>query len=137
MNIFQRLEAAHSKENSMEIVSYIGNDEIRFKELMGCFLLEAKDYRVPQRAAHVVSLCFDKNPALIQPYIPKLIQLLENPDLKGSLKRNILRTLQFSEIEENLRGILYSRTFEMLADPKEEIAVRAFSMTVLYNLTQF
>ena len=137
MNISQRLESAHSKENSLEIVSYIGNDKIRFQELMNCFLLGTKDYRVPQRAAHAVSLCFDKNPSLIQPYIPELVQLLENPDLKGSLKRNILRILRFSEIEENLRGTLYSRTFELLADPKEEIAVRAFSMTVLYNITQY
>ncbi len=137
MNIYQQLETSHSKENSLKIVSYIGNDKIRFKELMDCFFLGAKDYRVPQRAAHVVSLSFDKNPGLIYPYIPKLIQSLQKPDLKGALKRNILRVLQFCEIDEPLRGPLYSRSFELLAHPKEEIAIRAFAMTVLYNLTNY
>lgn len=135
MNIYHQLETSHSKENSLKIVSYIGNDPLLFKELMDCFFMGTKDYRVPQRAAHVVSLSFQKNPGLIYPYIPRLIPLLQEQDLKGALKRNILRVLQFCEIEESLRGVLYSRAFELLADPKEEIAIRAFAMTVLYNLS--
>lgn len=137
MSIYHQLETTHSKESSLKIISYIGNDEIRFKELMDCFFMETGDYRVPQRAAHVVSLTFDKNPELIHPYIPELIQYLQKKDLKDALKRNILRVLQFCEIEESLRGILYNRSFEMLENPKEEIAIRAFSITVLFNLTQY
>src|SRR5690606_18730244 len=57
--------------------------------------------------------------------------------LSGALKRNILRILQFSEIDEKFRGNLYSRLFETLADPNEEIAVRAFAITVLYNITDY
>ncbi len=137
MNIFRQLEKTHSKENSLEIISYIGKDEKRFKELMDCFFAGTKDYRVPQRAAHVVSLGFDKHPELIRPYLNQLIEHLCNPDLKGSLKRNILRILQFSEIPEKQRGDVYKRTYELLENPKEEIAVRAFAMTVLYNIAEF
>lgn len=136
MNVFRQLEKEHSKENSLKIISHIGSNPLFFKELMDCFFMETKDYRVPQRAAHTVSLSFDKNPELIGPYIPQLVGLLEKPDLRGAHKRNILRILQFCEVGENLRGILYSRTFELLADPKEEIAVRAFAMTVLCNIAK-
>lgn len=135
MNIFHRLEKEHSKENSLSIVSYIGNDAERFAELMDCFFAETKDYRVPQRAAHTLSLSFDKNPDLILPYREKLIQNLENKNLKSSLKRNILRVLQFIEIEEEWMGGLYEKCFEFLGNPKEEIAVRAFAMVVLYNIS--
>ncbi|SMC88796.1 hypothetical protein [Moheibacter sediminis] len=135
MNIFHQLEKEHSKENSLSIVSYIGNDAERFHELMDCFFAETKDYRVPQRAAYTLSLTFDRRPNLILPYREKLIQNLENPQLKSSLKRNILRVLQFTEIKEEWMGSLYDNCFEFLENPKEEIAIRAFAMVVLYNIS--
>lgn len=137
MNIFQQLEITHSKENSLKIIEYIGNDQQRFGELMDCFFTQTKDYRVPQRTAHVVSLTFDKNPELVLPYLPKLIREFMRKNLKNSLKRNILRILQFCEIDEKDRGIVYDRAFELMINPQEEIAVRAFAMTVLYNISQF
>lgn len=137
MNIFHQLENTHSKENSLKILAYIGTDAKKFDELMDCFFMGTKDYRVPQRAAHVVSLSFDLHPELIEPYVPNLISCLLKKDLKNALKRNILRILQHSAIPEKQRGELYARLYEILIQPEEEIAVRAFSMTVLYNLTQF
>ena len=137
MNIFQALENTHSKENSIKIIDYIGDDPQKFRELMDCFFMQTKDYRVPQRAAHVVSLTFDKRPELVIPYLPKLIQELTRKELRNSLKRNILRILQFYELEEKDRGIVYDRSFELLTNPQEKIAVRAFAMTVLYNISQF
>src|SRR5690606_1369814 len=137
MEIFKQLEENHSKDNSLQIIEYIDGDSGRFAELMDCFFMETKDYRIPQRAAHTVSLAFDKCPELVLPYIPKLINRLLSEKLSGALKRNILRILQFSEIDEKFRGNLYSRLFETLADPNEEIAVRAFAITVLYNITDY
>lgn len=135
MNIFHQLEKEHSKENSLSIVSYIGNNAERFHELMNCFFSETEDYRVPQRAAHALSLTFDKQPDLILPYREKLIQNLTNPELKSSLKRNILRILQCTEIQEDWMGGLYDNCFGFLGNPKEEIAIRAFAMVVLYNIS--
>lgn len=135
MNIFRQLEKEHSKENSLRIVSHIGNDSERFAELMDCFFAETKDYRVPQRAAYTLSLTFDKQPDLILPYREKLIKNLENPKLKSSLKRNILRILQFMVIEEHRMGGLYENCVEFLSNPKEEIAIRAFAMVILYNIS--
>ena len=137
MDIFHQLENTHSKENSLKILAYIGTDKVKFDELMDCFFRGTKDYRVPQRAAHVVSLSFDKHPELIKPYIPKLIQFLLKNELKKGLKRNILRIIQHVELPEKDRGALYEKLCESLIRPEEEIAVRAFSMTVLYKLTQF
>lgn len=136
MNIKSQLEKEHSKENSLRIVSYIGNSPERFYELMECFFRETGDYRVPQRAAHTLSLTFDKQPELILPYREKLIGCLQDPELKSPLKRNILRILQFTEIPEDDMGIVYDRVSGFLMSPKEDIAIRAFAMTVLYNVTE-
>lgn len=137
MNIYKQLESTHSKENSLRIVQYIEKDAVLFAELMDCFFAQTPDYRVPQRAAYTVSLGFQKSPELILPYRKKLIDLLLDKNLKSSLKRNILRILQFTEIEENERGKLYDACSEFLMNPKEEIAIRAFSISVLYQLSQF
>ena len=136
MDIFQSLENSHSKENIASIIAYIGKDKNRFRDLMDCFFMVTKDYRVPQRAAHAVALIFEKNPDLVKPYIPEFIDLILISETKNAIKRNILRILQKAEIEEKFRGNLYSRLFEILACPNEEIAVRAFSITVLYNITE-
>src|SRR5690606_30925323 len=76
-------------------------------------------------------------PELIRPYIDYLIELLDDISLNSALKRNILRILQFSEIPEKHRGNLFKRVYEFLENPKEEIAVRAFSMTVLFKICEF
>jgi hypothetical protein len=136
MNIFDQLEKQHSKENSLNIMNYIGKNKARFKELMECFFAESQDYRVPQRAAHVVSVCYDKHPELILPYIQKLIELLLNPYLKGPHKRNILRILQYGNIPEASMGRVYGKVFDLMLNPKDEIAVRAFAFTVLYSISQ-
>ncbi|HLV23772.1 MAG TPA: hypothetical protein VKY36_03210 [Moheibacter sp.] len=137
MNIYHQLEKSHSKENSLKIITFIGKDANKFSELMNCFFMETQDYRVPQRAAHVVSLIFDKNPELVQPYVPQLIKSLYNPELKNSLKRNILRNLQFSEIPQDEMGKLYDRVFQLVTSPNEDIAIRAFAITILYQITGF
>jgi len=136
MDIQAQLKNSHSKENSLKIVQYIGDNPQLFDELMQCFFMQEEGYRVPQRAAHTVSLVFVKQPKLILPYRQKLIEYLGLPEPNSSLKRNILRVLQFTEIEKEWMGNLYSRCYEFLGNPKEEIAIRAFSMTVLYNISQ-
>lgn len=136
MNIYKQLEIEHSKENSHKIISYVGNDPARFDELMQCFFAGISDYRIPQRAAHVVSLTFDNHPNLIFPYLDKMIDLLMEKELMGPLKRNIVRILQFCEINKKNRARVYNRCMALLENPNEEIAVRAFSMAVLYNISQ-
>lgn len=136
MKIYDQLKKEHSKENSLKIIRFIEENPRKMEELMECFFLIEKDYRVPQRAAHVVSLCFDRHPEWVEPYLPKLIERLLQENVGGPQKRNILRILQFSSIPPQDMGRVYQCVFERMLNPKEEIAVRAFSFTVLYNITQ-
>ncbi len=46
-----------------------------------------------------------------------------------------MRILQFTEVEEHWMGNLYENCFELVANPKEEIAIRAFAMVILYNIS--
>lgn len=132
MNLENELEKAHSKENAQIIAKYVGKSTSRFAALMQLFF--HNEYRVSQRAAHAVSHCVDRYPALLQPYISRMIEHLHK-DPEVAIKRNTVRLLQKQEIPEESQGFLVEKCFEYLTSAKETIAVKAFSMTILHNLT--
>ncbi len=121
------------KEHVSVIVDYIGSDTRQFGKLMDLFF--SKDNRLAQRAAWVMSHCVDKNNNLIPPYITKLIRNLyvSNND---AIKRNTLRILQYIEIPKPLWGEMLEKCFDYLESNNEAIAIRAFAMTVAYNISQ-
>lgn len=131
MNIRQQLLAEHSKANANKIANYIGESKQKLAEIMKCFF--SNQYRVSQRSAMVVSEIFDRNPELIEPYKKKIILQLKKEDLEVAVKRNSIRILQFQEIPEELTATLFDYCLNFLTNAKEPIAVKAFSMTVLYN----
>ena len=116
------------------VVTYVGNNPGRFKELVAVFL--GGPYRVTQRSGWPLSCCVEKHPDLIRPYIRTLIKNLDRPGQHVAVKRNTIRLLQFIDIPKSERGIAAEVCFKFLADNREPIAVRAFSMTVLANLAR-
>lgn len=61
-------------------------------------------------------------------------QLVEKPGVSGSVKRSVVRSLQFILAPKSLQGEVANLCFGYLADPSEEPAIRIFSMSVLQNL---
>ena len=132
MNIREQLLVAHSKENTQKITMYIGTDEKRLDELMQCFF--SNEYRVTQRAAMSVSDCFDLHPQLMQPYVEQMVDNLSDPKIHVAVKRNTVRILQFIDVPEEHTSALFDHCLSFLIDSKEPIAVKAFSMGILYNI---
>lgn len=128
MNITQTLASGHTKQNTLAIVEYIGDDAKRFAELMKIFF--AGEYRLTQRAAWPLSYCAERCPELITPYLPKLLNCLERKDEHVAARRNVVRLLQFIEIPRRHAGKIYSCCIDLLDDPQEPIAVRVFAITV-------
>ncbi|PZF72081.1 hypothetical protein [Taibaiella soli] len=122
----------HSKEQSTLIANYIGSNKRRFEKLIELFLED--EYRVVQRVAWVISLVAEKYPKLIEPYLSLFAERMQEPELPVAVRRNVVRMLQHVPIPESLEGPVMFACFEFLADPKETVAVRCFSMTVLGNL---
>ena len=133
-NLPEELLVEHSKANAVRITDWIGKDAARFKQLMHVFL--TGEYRVVQRAAHVISIVAEQNVQLLQPHLGAMIARMQEADLPVAVKRNVVRVLQHQEIPEALHGPVMNTCFDLLADVKETIAVRAFSITVLANLAK-
>jgi len=134
MDIRAELLQGYSKEGTQRIADYIGADAERLEYVLQLFLND--ENRVVQRASWVLSVCAEKHPELIMPHLEVLVKNLRQPKLHNAVKRNTVRILQDVDIPENLWGEVADICFQYLADPKEAVAVRVFSMTVLLQICQ-
>lgn len=134
MDIHQALLSEHSKRQTTAIVDYIGDDPDRFAELMRLFF--AGDYRLTQRAAWPMNYCAVNHPQLIQPYLPKLLELLQCDNQHDAIKRNLARLLQYVDIPKKLHAQVYSLCVELVDNPQEPIATRVFAMTAAARIAK-
>lgn len=133
MDLKKELLKEHSRRQTNKIVDYIGKSPSRFKSLVTIFL--NGPYRITQRAAWPLACCVRAYPPLIQPHLKSVLAMLNQPDAHDAVKRNILRFLQDIEIPRKFYGTLADRCFTLM-DPKEPIAIRVFSMSVLANIAK-
>ncbi len=129
MNIRAAILEEHSKAQCLKIVAYIGSNQQRFDELAALFLYDT--YRVGQRAAWPLSHCVAAHPGLIKKHLKKIIYNLKKPGIHNAVKRNTVRLLQEIDIPKSLQGEVMITCFAYVADPKETVAVKAFSLSVL------
>jgi hypothetical protein len=134
MNLKEALLQEHSKEQCDKIVQYIGDNKQRFAELMELFF--KGEYRVTQRAAWPMSCCVRNHPGLVQPYFKPLIKNLETTGLHDAIKRNIVRLLQDVPLPEKYHGKVMSICFDFIQSNEIAIAIKAFSLTILQNLSK-
>ncbi len=134
MNLLKSILKEHSRAMTHQIVDYIGSSPARFRELVNLFL--AGPYRVTQRAAWPLSYCVRNHPDLIKPHLKKVLDHLKKTGIHDAVKRNTVRLLQDIKIPKSLQGRAADVCFEYLSNPKEPIAIRVFSMTVLANIAK-
>jgi hypothetical protein len=134
MNIRRLLETGQSKTQTEQIVKFIGGDQERLAELIKVFY--DGPYRLTQRAAWPISVVAEKRPELLKPHLNKLIDQLPKSEAHPAVKRNVVRLLQFVEVPKRLQGKVFSHCLDLIADPKEPIAVKAFSLTVAERIAR-
>lgn len=134
MNLQEALLAEHSKAQCMRIVKWVGQDQQRFKELLTFFLSD--DIKLAQRAAWPVSYAVQAHPVLIRNHYNKLIKQLAKPNLPDAVKRNTVRIFQDTAVPERFHGELMNRCFGYIESLTEKPAIKAFSLTILYNLSK-
>jgi hypothetical protein len=134
MDLRREILKEHSKAQSTNIAHWIGNDKRRFTHLMQLFLND--EYRVVQRIAWVLSMVADQYPKILLPHLSAMVEKMKEKNVPTAVKRNVVRVLEDMAIPKKLHGAVMEACFQFLADPKETIAVRCFSMTVLTNLSK-
>lgn len=134
MKLRETILKEHSKASCTKIVTWIGKDQKKFDQLFDLFLND--EYRVVQRAAWPLSYIVIDHPPLIQKHFSKLIKNLHKPNIHDSVKRNTLRLLQEISIPQKFHGEVMNTCFNYIISPTEKAAIKAFSLTILQNLSK-
>lgn len=125
---------ARTKKQVDAVVDWVGTDQQRFDELVHQFLTGG--YRLTQRAGWPLSYIAMAQPLLIAKHLKKMIDNLRQPHLHNAVKRNTVRILQQMDVPEELQGELMETCFKFIQAVDEPAAVKAFSLTILHNLSK-
>jgi 8-oxo-dGTP diphosphatase len=123
-----------SKEADWMATSAIENPAIFNKLLEFSY---SKDMKLAFRASWTLTKACDKFPELIYPYLPDIIESLPKFD-NESVQRSFLRIISLSDsskLSVRHHGILADHCFPMLNSGNAAIAIKAYSMEILYNLS--
>jgi hypothetical protein len=134
LNLELEILKEHSKRQTEKITRWIGSDASRFALLMKLFLY-GEDVIV-QRSSWIVSLCGERHPGLMKPWLTKVVKRAGEKNVHNAVKRNVARVLQFVEIPRTAQGMVANLCFDFLQDIKVPISAKAFSMTVLANIAR-
>jgi hypothetical protein len=134
MNMENELIKRQSLAQRNRIVRYIGNDKTRFRELVKLFF--QGEYRLTQHAAWPLSYCIQNQPDLVKPHLKKFIDKLLDQHAHPAVKRNIIRLFQFIIIPKKYHGRVMDLCFHFINSPGEAIAVKAFSLHILENMSK-
>jgi hypothetical protein len=92
-------------------------------------LLLSEDYRIAQRAAGVLFYLAKRSGEIPGPHMKRLVAASEAEDAPRVVRRNVLRIFQFVDAPENVRSRLFSHCLDVIGDPHQDRAIRAFAMT--------
>ena len=113
--------------------SAVDNPEIFQKLLEYSF---RSDRKLAFRASWTLSKACDKFPELIYPHLTKMIEGLKGID-NESTERSFLRILSMTDLRqlsEQYHGILADHCFKALNSGSSAIAIKAYSMEIIYRL---
>ncbi len=134
MDYGRRILEDRSKKTCLEIARYIGEDDARFGSLVDAFFnAEGKEQNW---LMWVITHTVERNPRLVLSHLEKFVHLL-GKEQSGAVNRGIVRILRdVSIMPEELTGEVYAKCFDLMCDPGQAIAVRAFSMKVLARIAR-
>lgn len=95
-----------------------------------------KDHLLSSRAMWVLGHCSDIDYNRVKPFLSILIDNLKQPNLHNGVVRNTLRLFQKHSVPKKQESFLLDKCFEYIKNPTEAIAVRAFAMTVVFNISK-
>lgn len=131
--LIQILLQGQARKTVDDVIVWAGNNPAKFKILVET-VSGNLDQPVKDRAAWAMSYIAVDEPLLVKYHWEVFVKLLVDKKTSGPIKRNIVRFMQELEIPAKHQGIVADRCFELINDPNEDIAIRAFAMTVLANL---
>jgi len=135
MNLRASILEEHSKEMAMKVVAYVGESQDRLAEVLT--LAEDREVKLAQRASWPLSYIFDAHPEMINPNVPRMLKLLDEP-VHDAIPRAVLRAFaQVPKLPEDYWGEILEVAYEKLQNPKVPVAIRVHCMQIIFNVSRF
>lgn len=129
----EQLKVDPSRANINNVSYLAGNDGAAFQSIFD--LIYTAPHPIHQRATGVVETITRKYPELVFSYLDKVIDTFSHFNVDG-VKRNFVKIFTRTHFSDDQKGKVVNLCFDILQDKKESLAVRVFSMHVLYNISQ-
>ena len=135
MPSLEKILVESSRELTDIMVAEIGDNQSRFDEIMELVYIDR--YPVSMRASWVAYLAYEKYPHLTDPHIERILEALRNTKIDG-VKRSGLKIAYdyVPKLSEDSFGELADLAFNWAEDPRQAIAVRAFSIDILLKVIE-
>ena len=134
MNIKNELLKDRNKFKINEVAKYVKLNNSKLIDLVS--LLKTKDDFLQYRVSWCLSTCYDLKVPNISLHCEVLMNTLLSSS-SSSVKRNLLRVLQWIDIPEKHHGNLINSCFSFVDDINEPVAVKAFSLGILEKMCGF
>ncbi len=124
------------KGNSRSYTDFVADIVSRRPELLNDLweIYLAIEEPVSRRAAWIIDTASEHKPGWVEPYLPRLIEMLPRFNHDG-LKRHALRIIARMPFPPHLEGELMDITFRWLLSLTESVAVKMYCIQILYRLS--
>ena len=95
----------------------------------------SSDMRLSNRAMWIVCHCNDISPEKVKPFYARLIEFLKKDNIHTGAIRSIIRIFSMQDAPEKYQSFLLDKSYSYIANYKMPIAVRVFSISVIYKLS--
>jgi len=129
----ESLLVENSRRNTDMVAEIILKKPELFDELIAIFLRNEEP--VSRRAAWIADVVSEKQPRLLESYLEEIVACLTGFTHDG-MKRESLRMLARSPLPKEQLGLLINLCFDWLTSVKESVAVKMYSMEILYRISQ-
>lgn len=123
----------YSKSHSVFVADILAKKPSLLPEFLSIIYLEEEP--ISRRAAWSLRILFDALPSSLSFFIDDLVSHLESIQSPPIL-RSFLAIISKTTIDEKWHGFLVQYTSEVILDRKTEIAVRAFSMDIFFQIAK-
>ncbi len=133
LTLEELLMVESSRRNTDLVADLVLKKPELFGQLFHIFLKD--EVPLSWKAGWVADVVSERRPDLLEPYLDTLIAKLESFK-NESTRRESLRILARSPLPKEHLGIMIDLCFGWLTSGKEPVAVKMFSMVILYRISQ-
>jgi len=125
-----------SKQSLLMALSAFENNDILRRLIEYSY---SDDKKLASKSSWTLSKLYDSNPEVLSSYLPGMAEGIDSVG-NESVQRSFLRILSLSDLhklDERLHGILADHCFRMIRSNFSAIAIKAYSLEIIYKLALF